>query len=182
MLRPGAGFVSHLQNLLRVACFLWSVFLGPFPRSGAPPEKKMPPGVRLKPTRPGRPFKGQRCSPRKANESFLLAGVCQVSGADGRLPIRPRCGRVCGQFRSFRTCIAYHAERRPLLQSGIFSCLMAPAGPWELAFFFWRWDLFFARQREKNFLVFFWCFLVFLLFFGGNLGFFGVFFCFSRAA
>ena len=31
-------------------------------------------------------------------------------------------------------------------------------------FFFGRWDLFFARQREKVFLVFFWCFFgVFVL-------------------
>ena len=31
---------------------------------------------------------------------------------------------------------------------------MAPAGPWEFAFLFWRRDLFFARKREI-FLVFF---------------------------
>ena len=52
---------------------------------------------------------------------------------------------------------------------------MAPGGPWELAFFFWRWDLFFARQREKKI---FGVFLVFLLFFGGVFVLFFVFLCF----
>ena len=40
------------------------------------------------------------------------------------------------------------------VQSGNFSCLMAPAGPWELVFLFWRRDLFFARKREFFFCVF----------------------------
>ena len=39
-------------------------------------------------------------------------------------------------------------------QSGNFSCLMAPAGPWELAFLFWRRGLFFARKRDFFFGVF----------------------------
>ena len=43
----------------------------------------------------------------------------------------------------------------PVTQSGNFSCLMAPAGLWELFFLFWRRDLFFARRRD---------------FFGGVLG------------
>ena len=50
-----------------------------------------------------------------------------------------------------------------------------------IGFFFGRWDLFFARQREKKILVFFWCFLVFLLFLGGVFVLFWVFFFVFRA-
>ena len=42
---------------------------------------------------------------------------------------------------------------------------MAPGGQWELAFLFWRQDLFFARKREKK------CF--FFLVFGGVIALFG---------
>ena len=51
-------------------------------------------------------------------------------------------------------------------QSGNFSCLMAPAGPWELAFCFGvgRRDLFFARKREKKIGCFFAFLVVFLPF------------------
>ena len=52
-----------------------------------------------------------------------------------------------------------------------------------IGFFGGRWDLFFARQREIFFLVFFWCFLVFLLFFGGVFVLFWCFFLFfARSA
>ena len=49
-----------------------------------------------------------------------------------------------------------------------------------IGFFGGRWDLFFARQREIFFLVFFWCFCCFL---GVFLCFFCVFFVFfARSA
>ena len=67
-------------------------------------------------------------------------------------------------------------------QSGNFPCLMAPAGPWELALCSWRWDLFFARKREFFFGYFFGVFLVFLLFFGGVFVLFLFLFCFSRVS
>ena len=41
---------------------------------------------------------------------------------------------------------------------------MAPAGPWELAFLFWRRDLFFARKRDFCVCV---CVCVFCVFGGG---------------
>ena len=68
-------------------------------------------------------------------------------------------------------------------QSGNFSCLMAPAGPWELAFFLGVGTYFSRVSAENFFLVFFWCFLVFLLFFGGDFVFFWCFFLFfARSA
>ena len=52
-----------------------------------------------------------------------------------------------------------------------------------IGFFFGRWDLFFARQREKFFWCFFGVFLVFLLFFGGVFVLFWCFFLFfARSA
>ena len=57
---------------------------------------------------------------------------------------------------------------------------MAPAGPWELAFLFWRRDLFFALTREKiiwfffSFLVVFLRFLVVISHFWGDFAFWGV--------
>ena len=58
---------------------------------------------------------------------------------------------------------------------------MAPAGPWELAFLFWRRDLFFALTREKiiwfffSFLVVFLRFLVVISHFWGDFAFWGCF-------
>ena len=40
---------------------------------------------------------------RKATSKHHRKSGASVSGADGRLPIRPRCGRVCGYFYSFTT-------------------------------------------------------------------------------
>ena len=60
-------------------------------------------------------------------------------------------------------------------QSGNFSCLMAPAGPWELPFFFGVGTFFFARKRDFLWGVFFvfWGGVVALS--GGAFAFWGVF-------
>jgi len=49
------------------------------------------------------------------------------------------------------------------IQSGNFSCLMAPAGPWELAFFCFGVGTYFSRVSAKFFWGFF--FLSFLVVF-----------------
>ena len=59
-----------------------------------------------------------------------------------------------------------------------FFCFMAFRLGWEIGFFLGARGFSFAREREKKNLVFFWCFLLFLLFFGGVFVLFGVLFLF----
>ena len=67
------------------------------------------------------------------------------------------------------------ATTQELAKAGIF-LFDGPDGAMGIDFFFWRWGLFFARQRENFLLVFFWVFFfVFLLFWGGV---FVLFWCF----
>ena len=85
-----------------------------------------------------------------------------------RLLSSPAHSRAC-PFAVARATQVY-TEREFFLFDG-------PGGPWELAFFLGRWDLFFARQREIFFLGVFWVFfggvfLVFFLFFARSANFF----------
>ena len=59
-----------------------------------------------------------------------------------------------------------YAEREFLLFDG-------PGGAMGIGFCFWRWDLFFARKREKKLGVFFLRFLWCFCFFGGDFAFLG---------
>ena len=63
----------------------------------------------------------------------------------------------------------------PLPTEREFLLFYGPGGAMGIGFLGGRWDLFFARQREKKI-------GVFLLFLGGVFVLLGVFFCFSRAA
>ena len=75
----------------------------------------------------------------------------------------PKTGK-CGNHVSFR--VPRDQSGNSLRQSGNFSCLMAPAGPWELAFCFGVGAFFFSRVSAKTFgvfllLRFWWCFCAF---------------------
>ena len=105
----------------------------------------------------GRRDKRLGISRRSSSFSFSLAGALTTSEIN------------------FRSRSELSAPGVPGNQSGNFSCLMAPAGPWELAFLFWRRDLFFARKRgfcgEGGGSRFLWCFCAFF----GDVAFWGVF-------
>ena len=93
----------------------------PFPRQGGPPRKKVPLGIRLKSTRPShgrfirlrshrkpskifywRDFHSTLKQPLSSTARSMMVGQFFLfPGADGRLPIRPRGGRVYDYFYSF---------------------------------------------------------------------------------
>jgi len=116
-------------------------------------------------------------SARQHLDMETQAGHSSERAVEGPLECGITLGSQPGSCR-----LAGHQPNRT--RAGIPPCLMAPAGPWELAFFSWRWDLFFARKREKKNLVFFGCFLVFFFVFRGCFCAFWCFFLFftrSRA-
>ena len=135
----------------------------------------------------------------------LYWNFVDLSGSGSFQPIAfepeglPQCGLVTTQLSNFNGVVAglldvfeftfgRVANARLVWQRASsvpaerdFFCFIPFWAGWEKGFF--ERERFFSRVSAKNFIwVFFWCFLVFLLFFGGVFVLFFVFFCFSRVS
>ena len=105
---------------------------------GAPKERKTS-GIRLKPVRAVPICRYGKRPPARQHQKTKKARPANGGRAvEGKAP-QKKAPLGCG--------VGLGSQKAGQRRSGNFSCLMAPAGPWELAFLFWRRGLFFTRKR-----------------------------------